>query len=460
MATTHSLMEQLTRALVPLLILGAGIAAFVGLENIKSEPQQVAVEETVHFVTTRKVEAYQEDLSIDVDGSVVPFREIRVSAEVEGRIKTKTDMCRAGRAVTTGTLLLEIDPIDYDLRVQQLTKELAQTQLQVRETEVEIENTRSLSHLGKEDLQLQSREVTRLRGLKNNRVITDTELERALRAELNSKHSLQTLVNQIRTLTAHKQTATQVVELTAARLEMAQLDLKRTKVFSSLDGVIVEEPVEVDQYVKKGQLLVVINDTQAVEVKCNLRMEHLFWLWHQSGVALAPDEDARVSPTNYELPSARALITYELSGRKYQWQGVLSRYDGLGLDEQTRTVPCRVLVEAPQQVCNVKIPGVDASSSAGPPALVQGMFVNVTIFVTPNTKLLRLPREAVQPGNVVWQVDNGQLNACHVQIARLLPDDTALLYADGAAVAIGDHVVVSPLATAIDGMRVQEQVLP
>ena len=34
----------------------------------------------------------------------------------------------------------------------------------------------------------------------------------------------------------------------------------------------------------------------------------------------------------------------------FQWQGVLSRYEGTGLDIPTRTVPCRVVVTNPSEV--------------------------------------------------------------------------------------------------------------
>ena len=452
--------EQVTRAIIPLLILAVGVGVFWASARLKSAPPQLAVEESINLVSTKSVEAYEGDLRIYFDGTVVPFREIQMAAEVEGRIKTKTDMCRAGRAVTAGTLLLEIDPVDFDLHVRQLSRELAHAKSQVHELEVQAENTRSLTLLAKEDLKLQDREVRRLRELKNDRIITDTDLERVLRAELSSKNALQTLVNQVRTLSARRETALQTIGLTAAKLEMSQLELKRTKIFAPIDGVIVQEPVEVDNYVKAGQLLTVINDTSAVEVKCNLRMEHLSWLWHQSGVDLGKEVEANIPLTNYELPHARALVTYELNGRKFEWDGVLSRYDGLGLDERTRTVPCRVLVEAPQRVRILDMPGGAAGPSSGPPALVRGMFVNVTIFVTPQRKLIKLPREAVQPGNIVWRVDDGQLASRQVQIARLLRDDTALVYADGASVTIGDHVVVSPLAAAVDGMPVKEQILP
>jgi len=448
-------MQPISRVIIPLLILGVGVFALVGSSKLKSDPEKRPPEEQINLVRTEPVETYDKDLSIEIDGTVVPFREIHMAAEIEGRVKTKTKMCRAGRFVTAGTLLLEIDPVDFELTVQRLSRELAQAKVRVRELEVEIENTQELTKLAEEDLRLHRREVARLRRLKADRVITDTELDRVLRAELESKNALQRLKNQDRSAKTSREAAMQSVGLSATVLEQAQIDLKRTKVFAPIDGVVVEEPVEVDKYVKKGDSLVVIDDTEAVEVRCNLRMNQLIWLWRQSEGSPAAVSPSTSTVTSYELPSARAHIRYELDGQLYEWDGVLSRYDGLGLDGQTRTVPCRVLVEEPS-VIRVADASPLAALSAGPPALVRGMFVKVTIYVSPRSSLLCLPREAVQPGNVVWRVEAGKLESRQVRIARLLSDDTALLYADGATIRVGDRVVVSPLAVAIDGMPVRE----
>ena len=54
------------------------------------------------------------------------------------------------------------------------------------------------------------------------------------------------------------------------------------QITAPIDGVIVLEEVEEDSYVNKGTLLVAIEDTSAVEVKCSLRMDELYWLWCQA----------------------------------------------------------------------------------------------------------------------------------------------------------------------------------
>ena len=227
-----------------------------------------------------------------------------------------------------------------------------------------------------------------------------------------------------------------------------------------LDAVVLldmisglQEMVEEDSYVQKGTILVKIEDTSAVEVRCNLRMDDLYWLWSQSA---ADANEPTGSPTrDYQIPRAPVTVSYELAGRRYLWDGVLSRFDGIGVDERTRTVPCRVLVDHPRKV---RLDGSDDASGrpVGPPALVRGMYVTVSVHAQPRMTLLEIPQQAVQPGNRVWQVIDGRLSIRRIRVADSA-DDVVLVYAEASGLKPGMKLVSSPLALAIDGMAFRER---
>jgi hypothetical protein len=150
---------------------------------------------------------------------------------------------------------------------------------------------------------------------------------------------------------------------------------------------------------------------------------------------------------------------YRLAGHDFTWSGVLTRFDGIGLDEQTRTVPCRAVVENPRTVNASSSHRGIAAPAAGPPALVRGMYVTVRIHAGPQARLLEVPEIAVRPGNVIWLVRNGKLDIQPVSIARLRGKD-AIIHADGSDLVAGDNIVISPLAVAESGMPVQQQAIP
>jgi multidrug efflux pump subunit AcrA (membrane-fusion protein) len=318
-----------------------------------------------------------------------------------------------------------------------------------------------LIKLADEDVELNRRELERLQKI-GTPAISETVIDQAKRVELASRNSLQSLRNQLLLLKSRQARLEGTRELAATELEKAELDLSRTRVSSPVAGVIVRESVEQDSFVQKGATLVTIEDTSAVEVRCNLKMEQVTWLWRQASAA-----GLSASPHGgYQIPPTPVTVTYDLGDRHYSWPGKLARYEGIGLDERTRTVPCRVVVENPRGTP----PSVESTSESEPGepslVLVRGMYVTVHLHLTPNVPLVHVPEEAIRPGKSLWVVRDQRLMVLRdlnlvdlVEIAGAAesPNRSWLIALNGSALTVGDRVVISPLSYAADGLEVREQ---
>ncbi len=205
-----------------------------------------------------------------------------------------------------------------------------------------------------------------------------------------------------------------------------------------------------------GDVLLKLEDTSAMDVECSLSMDDLYWLWSsttenaesndslvphpvrqtagtaqpENEVPGAPDArptsfvnvaandseelphaGTRLSGSAFEIPAADAIITCKMSGRSFRWDGKLTRYAGHGVNRKTRTVSCRITVANPLR----------ADAVDGPPVLMRGMYVTVTLNVTPRTQLWRIPNGAVQPNGQVYSVSQGVLRIHTVQPLSYCP---------------------------------------
>ncbi|MEM7311629.1 MAG: HlyD family efflux transporter periplasmic adaptor subunit [Planctomycetota bacterium] len=435
-----SLLRQFGQFLLFCVILAVGFAVFVAAAMSKKEPRKEAREAGLPTVRTVKISPHDSGMTIDVDGTVVPFREITLTTEVAGRVRSKAPECRAGNFVKEGTLLFEIDPLDYDLEARRLTQEVRQAEINVKSIKIDIENNLRLVKLGEKDLELQKREVARLEKLLPQGVATQSDVDRAKRTELASENALETLKNQGRALVSKEAAQNAQLDLASTRLEKAQVDLNRTKILAPIDGVITNELVEVDSFVQRGATLIQIEDTSAVEVMCNLKADQIYWLWEQAG-------KSESTANNYDLPRAPVRVVCSLAGRAYEWNGVLDRYDGMGLNARTRTVPCRILVSNPRGGRPVQ-----SDSMVNAPALVRGMYVRTQIQVdSASAKFASIPMSGLKPGNEIWRVVDGKLRRSKVKVARMM-DDLALLENDSSSFSVGDAVIISPLPNPVEGM--------
>jgi multidrug efflux pump subunit AcrA (membrane-fusion protein) len=426
------------------LMLGLGVAVAAHRARPKPAPQQT--EDLPPMVAVEPVRLFDEMMELEVDGTVVPYREVAISSQIAGRIKRRTEKCEAGRAVEAGDLLIEIDPQDFQLTVERLETEVRQAEANMAENGVEIENNLGLIKLADQDLQLQARDVVRLKNLVREKAVSDTDLDNSLRREVAARNVLETLKNRTRILEAKNGSLKESLQLAQTRLQQAKVDLDRTRIVSPIEGVVVMEHVEEDSYVQPGADLATIEDTSKAEVRVMLRLDQIHWLWGYS-----TDTDDRTM-RSYELPRVAATIEYELQGRVYSWNGTLSRYDGIGLDPRTRTVPCRVVVDDPREVRIVD--ATSESSASRPPALLRGMFVRVRLHVPAPSNLLQITRLALQPGNRVLRVSDNRISVIPVNVARIL-DDRVVLRGSDSPLHAEDQVVVSPLASVEEGMEVR-----
>jgi multidrug efflux pump subunit AcrA (membrane-fusion protein) len=437
--------------LAPLAILGAGIAVFMLLGRQPPPERKTADKPMALPVQTIEVEPEPGGLSIALDGVVVPLREVTLAAEVPGRILRKTPECKAGRFVTKGTLLFEIDPRDYEFDVSRLEREASQAAIAIEEAEEEITQNATAIDLAERQLELARREVKRLDGLKAGRIVTEAEHDRAMRDELAATATLTNLQGQARVLRKRKSRLEEARALAATMLDRSKLDLARTRVVAPTDGIVVEDHVEQDSYVSKGMALVTIEDTSAAEIRTSLQMDEVARVWRSAGLA----DPLAGGP--HELPDTPATVVFSIGDRRFEWDGYLSRQEGRGLDEKTRTLPCRVIVAEPAKVRAVDRYGValEQAPPGAPKSLLRGMFVQVRVHVDSPHDLVSIPEEARRPSGEVWLVRDGRLvilTPRPVEVAG----GRAVFESGPAGLVAGDRVIVSQVGHPREGMQVAE----
>jgi hypothetical protein len=163
--------------------------------------------------------------------------------------------------------------------------------------------------------------------------------------------------------------------------------------------------------------------SEAAEITVNLENRDLAWL-KVPGMTTRQDSG---SP---------ATVSVNLAGRESVWQGRVVRAGGQ-VDATTRLVPVVVRVDDPYDRL---------------PPLSVGLYVRVRIQGRALDQAADLPRAAFKPGQTVWVVDkDGSLRFRRVEVARFTADRALVT----SGVRQGEQVVISPLGTATDGMKVR-----
>jgi multidrug efflux pump subunit AcrA (membrane-fusion protein) len=439
-----STLKRIVQIIAPLIVIAGACGLAITLYAMKATPETHDTGDKTPSVEVAAATPYDGGFDIIADGVVTPVQDVALPSEVEGRVAFKCRECREGFRVEKGQVLVEIDQSDLLLDKQRAEFEISQADAALDELAVQIQSTDGLVKIAADQVRLAEAELERW---KRSGVSTQGDIDKQTQAINTAKNAHLQLEQQLSQMKVRQQSAQFARNLAKSKLTDIELDLTRTKIVAPTSGVVVEDLIEDNAFVQPGTKLFTIQDSTKMEVRCPLRMDQLFWIWQQSPAA---SESTAETPFATSLPATPVTVTYELMGRRFSWEGILNRYDGAGLEERTRTIPCVVVVDNPGVP---KSDATDSSVVAGPKELLRNMFVEVRIHAIPDMELLSIPERAIQPGKRVWFVEDGKLASREVDVVEVR-DGVALIDGRRGGVRPGAQAVVSPLVNPVDGMAV------
>ena len=436
-------------------ILLVGIAVCIGLSWLKEDSKEQDSEQLVPLVSTEAIQPFAGELDMTVSGSVVPFREIRVSAKVSGNVVKKHPNCEAGNFVNAGEPLIEIDPSDFQNQLEIANAELDQSRKLLAENELEIASAKDAVELATRDYKIAKSEYERSQRIRN--ALSKAEFDTASRNRLTSEGQLKNRENELKLVRKRIDRLESSIRLSETRVAAAQTSLDRATVVAPDDGIIVSEAVQEGDFVSIGSPLFTFEDTRQSEVICNLSPRDLTWIRGNSPLSEEEKQQIEKNPAlaAYYLPKTDVAI-YEPDSKDVVWQGTLARFDGVGRDNLARTIPTLITVADPI---------VEADN--GIHALVRGMYVKCKIKIPVSAgdadrQFLAFPAIALRPGNFVWTVKDNQLTKIPVEIIdrteTRIDDQTQkviVIRRTETSLQPDTEVVVSPIPQAVDGLKVQ-----
>ncbi|MCP4258534.1 MAG: hypothetical protein GY774_13690, partial [Planctomycetes bacterium] len=213
----------------------------------------------------------------------------------------------------------------------------------------------------------------------------------------------------------------------------ANLNLERTRPSLPVDAVIMNERIDLGQYVMIGQSVGAAYGIESMEIEVPLEDKELAWF-------AVPDNTISVNAAQSPKKGAIARVSANFAGEEKCWLGYVVRTTGQ-VDITSRLIS--VVVEVPE-------PFKDSGST---PPLLPGMFVEVAIEGNILKNAIAVPRDAMHNNNEVWVATDGQL---YVQSLDIVRADRDFAYADS-GLDDGDMIIVSSLDTVIEEMKVRIQ---
>ncbi len=225
-------------------------------------------------------------------------------------------------------------------------------------------------------------------------------------------------------VTRELQLKQQQAVLAAARasLNKARLNLERTEIRAPFNGRIREEQVDLGQYLNTGSTIAVFAGTDYAEIHVPLGISDLRWL--------------KIPRSAEEVGSRVTIRAPEYTDRT--WSGQITRSLG-EIDPDSRMATLVVTVKDPYRQT-----GTDSG-----PVLAQGLFVELDIEGATLDRVMKIPRQALRTGDVIWLANpENRLATRKVDVIRRERDQVII----PDVIAPGERLILTSLPGVADGM--------
>lgn len=237
-----TLLKKLLKILIPVVIILVALMIGKFIIDSTKKPEKKPPQRTAYAVDVQPLTADVQTVKLQATGIVSPAVEITLRARVAGEIIEVAPEFIDGGTFKQGELILKIDPVDYELALEQKKAALAEAEYQLQ--------------LEKGQGEIAAREWELLGAPSENH---EADRELALRVP-------------------HLKYRTAKLEAAKAELKNAQLNLARTEVRAPFNAIVVDRKTDRGTQASTQDTLAVLTGSDQFYVRASIPVSQLKWI--------------------------------------------------------------------------------------------------------------------------------------------------------------------------------------
>ncbi len=346
-------------------------------------------------VTTLSIKVIDHPTTIFAMGNVIPSQSVNLTSRISGMVIEIGDNFIEGGLLKKGEKIVQLDPTDFRLIIQQKQSDLAQAEFNLK--------------LEQGQQAIARREFQLLGGGQ----LSEQEAELVLRKP-------------------HLKAAANKVLAAKAVLQQAKLDLQRTLTLSPFNAIILDRNANIGSWISTfstGTPLAKLVGIDSFWIDASLPMDKLKWL-SIPGISTKPASEVKVSYDSawgtgiYRTATVKRLkAEVEPSGRM-----------------------AKLIIE-------VDDPLSQKAANKNAPPLVLGTFVRVAITGHTLHDVIALPESTLHDGRYLWLVDQQQVLI--VKEVKPVWVEQGMIYLSKQQLPEHVQVITSNLSTPVAGMQIR-----
>ncbi|MCL1143900.1 efflux RND transporter periplasmic adaptor subunit [Shewanella gaetbuli] len=417
-----------------------GLLILILAAALKPAPEQVINFDNAKLVEVIELKQQVVAPKVKGFGRVSPKHVWQAVAEVSGKVIYRHPQLETGRILPAGTLLLQIDPLEYQLTLAQTQANLSSTEAQLVKLEQQEQNLKRSLKLETQKLALVEQEYQRKQSLLTKNLVSSSEVESQKQTLLAQTNVVQDLQSNIKVMADDKNVSLAQKQVNLAQVEDANRRLAQTQVTLPYDSRLSDINIEENQVVTMGETMLVAYQLDTVEVKAEFSLQDMRTLVQslKDPLALHSASQPNAMPS-IENVNLRAAITFQAGDNAFSWPAKVTRVSET-VNPNQGTIG--VFLEVEQHLNQLNI--------LQRPPLTNGMFISASIeggsanyFSVPEKALRNQQLYILKPDNTL----------AIIPVTILFRHDEGV--AISGAINVGDKVITNDLIPAIEGMALK-----
>jgi len=371
-------------------------------------------------------------------GVAQPAKVWEAIAQVQGTVLSIHPRLKSGEMIQRETLLIQIDPREYQLAIARLEAGIEETRAKLQELAGTKENTEKLIIIEEASLALAQKSFERTRHLLKQNAASRDMVDREQRTLLQQQQTVQLLKNSLALIPSKRKALKSILAVQQANLKQAGIDLNKTAIKAPMDCRLGDVNMDSGQFVRSGQLLFKAHSTQVAEIEARFPIDTFRNLLdEEKSKLLQPGVNSDTFKNLFQNMSVR--VSLQSGDWSAQWDARIDRWRET-LDHQTREIRVVVAIDGPYERA---VPGIR-------PPITQGMFCRVELKGPVRRGCLVIPRSALHNTHVFVVDSENRLEKKQIQV-NFIQSEFVIVKS---GLLEGERLVVSDPAPAITGMKV------
>jgi len=406
---TKPTLKQLT----PILIILFGVAVFILLKATQPSAPPAPIKQRSWQVQTQVIKFQKLSPSLTLYGLIESPDLVQAAAANKSRVTSV--LIHEGDPIQQGQLLLTLDERDFLPRLVQAQARAQELKALIQSEQSRFQSDKTALGHEKSLVSLEQSAVKRAKMLKNKKLGSTASLELAKEELGRQQLSYTNRQLALKDHAARQQQLEARLAYVQADVELAKLDLERSKIIAPFDGYIEKRMVTAGDQVKENQILLSFYSTEQLEVRA-------------------------------KIP---ATFQYEIQKSLYNKQTLFafSKHAGttlkLKLDRLSGIADSR---------------GIDAlfSITSGHEWVRPGSSISLSLHRPAISNVAVIPYAALYDNNRIYRVVNQKLEGLNIKIAgNYLEDGIEKLLVSNPKLQQNDIILVTHLPNAINGLKVE-----